>query len=37
MCVDGQEMALPDNFCDKWTKPLEYKLCGTLPPCPEQE
>ncbi|XP_063908818.1 A disintegrin and metalloproteinase with thrombospondin motifs 7 isoform X2 [Zophobas morio] len=33
MCVDGQEMALPDRFCDKNAKPLEYSSCRILPEC----
>ncbi|XP_022900466.2 A disintegrin and metalloproteinase with thrombospondin motifs 7 [Onthophagus taurus] len=35
MCVDGQEMALADKFCDAGSRPLEYKHCGHLPVCPE--
>ncbi|KAG5873731.1 hypothetical protein JTB14_035545 [Gonioctena quinquepunctata] len=33
VCVDGAEMALPDHFCDKRTKPLEYKPCTSLSIC----
>ncbi|KAJ8979150.1 hypothetical protein NQ317_016770 [Molorchus minor] len=33
MCVDRQEMALLDYFCDKKTKPVEYEHCEILPPC----
>lgn len=33
MCVDAHEMALPDHFCDRKTKPYEYEPCKTLPPC----
>ncbi|XP_008201118.2 A disintegrin and metalloproteinase with thrombospondin motifs 7 isoform X1 [Tribolium castaneum] len=33
MCVDGQEMALPDRFCDRHVKPLEYTNCRALPTC----
>ncbi|CAH1118874.1 unnamed protein product [Phaedon cochleariae] len=33
VCVDGQEMALQDNFCDKKAKPLEYEPCTFVPIC----
>ncbi|KAJ8938423.1 hypothetical protein NQ318_011862 [Aromia moschata] len=37
MCVDGQEMALPDHYCDKNVKPLEFQTCRILPPCEEDD
>ncbi|XP_045468066.1 A disintegrin and metalloproteinase with thrombospondin motifs 12 isoform X1 [Harmonia axyridis] len=33
MCVDGQDVALPDNFCDRKIKPLEYGPCETISVC----
>ncbi|CAG9857813.1 unnamed protein product [Phyllotreta striolata] len=33
MCVDDKDLALPDKFCDKKTKPTEYRQCSNLPPC----
>ncbi|XP_056632965.1 A disintegrin and metalloproteinase with thrombospondin motifs 7 isoform X1 [Diorhabda sublineata] len=33
VCVDDKETALPDKFCDKRSKPYEYKPCTSLPPC----
>lgn len=36
MCVDGQEMALPDRYCDIATRPNEHQPCKPLPDCIEQ-
>ncbi|XP_049821025.1 A disintegrin and metalloproteinase with thrombospondin motifs 7 isoform X2 [Aethina tumida] len=34
MCVDGQEMAFADIYCDRKAKPYEYQPCpNNLPPC----
>lgn len=35
MCVDVSEMALPDQYCDKATRPKEYEPCRALPLCLE--
>lgn len=33
MCVDDQEMALPDSFCDSKSRPAEEERCKSLPEC----
>ncbi|XP_066252226.1 A disintegrin and metalloproteinase with thrombospondin motifs 7 [Euwallacea similis] len=33
MCMDGQEMALQDQYCDRGAKPHEYEPCKKLSPC----
>ncbi|KAF5299315.1 hypothetical protein FQA39_LY02488 [Lamprigera yunnana] len=35
MCVDVKEMALPDSYCDKSSRPKEYEPCRALPLCLE--
>ncbi|KAH1005898.1 hypothetical protein HUJ04_006801 [Dendroctonus ponderosae] len=37
MCMDGQEMALQDQYCDRGAKPHEYEPCKKLLPCAAYE
>ncbi|XP_060526529.1 A disintegrin and metalloproteinase with thrombospondin motifs 7 isoform X2 [Cylas formicarius] len=37
MCVDDRETALPDQFCDKNVKPIEYEPCARILPCDAYE
>ncbi|CAG9772553.1 unnamed protein product [Ceutorhynchus assimilis] len=37
MCMDLQETALPDQYCDRGAKPHEYEPCRRLLPCEAYE
>lgn len=37
MCIDKDDIAVSDSYCDKNAKPIQYKDCKALPQCDDLE